>query len=43
MFEQVVGNGANLFVIIIAVLALFVGGLSYIDYLKVKKEESGKH
>ena len=39
MFEQVVGSGANAFLIIIAVLVGFVAGLSYVDFLKVKKDE----
>ena len=39
MFNQVVGSGANAFLIIIAVLAGFVGGLAYTDYLKQKKKE----
>lgn len=43
MFDQIVGDGANWFLIIIAVLIGFVSALGYVDYLKVKKEEEGKH
>ena len=39
MFEQVVGNGANLFILIVALLIGFVNALAYIDFLKVKKEQ----
>jgi hypothetical protein len=42
MFEQVVGNGANLFVLIIAVLLGFVNALAYIDNQKVKKDQEEK-
>jgi len=40
MFEQVVGDGANLFVTIIAVLIGFVSALGFIDHMKTKKEEN---
>jgi len=44
MFNQVVGSGANAFLIIIAVLAGFAAGLSYVDYVREKKKaESEKH
>jgi hypothetical protein len=43
MFNQVVGSGANTFLVIIAVLAGFVAALSYVDYLRVKKEENEGH
>jgi hypothetical protein len=39
MFEQVVGNGANLFILIVAILIGFVNALAYVDYQKVKKEQ----
>ena len=42
MFEQVVGNGANEFIIIVAVLFGFVAALSFVDHKKVKKQESEK-
>ena len=41
-FNQNVGDGANLFLIIIAILIGFVAGLSYIDNMKVKKEQEKK-
>lgn len=42
MFDQVVGDGANLFVIIIAVLVGFVSALGYLDKRKTEKEQE-KH
>ncbi len=43
MFNQNVGDGANLFILIIAILIGFVAGLSYIDSIKTKKEQEEKH
>jgi hypothetical protein len=42
MFEQNVGDGANLFVIIVAVIVGFVAALSYLDFLKTKRNENKK-
>ncbi len=42
MFEQVVGSGANLFLIIVAVLFGFVNALAYVDSQKVKKDQEEK-
>ena len=42
MFDQVVGSGANLFVIIVAVLFGFVNALAYVDMKKVEKEQEEK-
>ena len=42
MFEQVVGSGANVFVIIVAVLFGFVNALAYVDMKKVEKEQEEK-
>jgi general stress protein CsbA len=42
-FNQNVGDGANLFLIIIAVIVGFVAGLSYVDKLKTEKEQEKKH
>lgn len=39
MIDQVVGNGANLFILIVALLFGFVNALAYVDMQKVKKEE----
>jgi hypothetical protein len=39
MFYQVVGDGANLFIIIVAVIIGFVSALGFIDFRKVKKDE----
>lgn len=42
MFEQVVGDGANLFITIIAVLIGFVNALAYVDYKRVKKQQDSE-
>jgi hypothetical protein len=39
MFTQFIGDGANIFIAIVAVLIGFATSLGYIDYLKTKKEE----
>jgi hypothetical protein len=39
MFEQFIGDGANLFIIIVAVLVGFATALGYLDFMKTKKEE----
>lgn len=39
MFNQVIGDGANLFITIFAVIIGFVSALGFIDYHKVKKDE----
>jgi hypothetical protein len=38
MFEQVVGTGANTFIIIIAVIIGFVSALGFIDSKKTEKD-----
>lgn len=44
MFDQVIGEGANIFIAVVAVIIGFVAALSYVDFLKVKKdEENEKH
>ncbi len=42
MFEQVIGEGANIFITIIAVLIGFVAAMSYVDFVKVKKDEKDR-
>ncbi len=45
-FEQVVGNGANIFLMIVAVIFGFVNALAFVDARKVKKEQEerdGQH
>lgn len=42
MFEQNVGDGANLFVTIVAVIIGFAVAMGYIDYMKKTKKED-KH
>jgi hypothetical protein len=39
MFEQYIGDGANVFIAIVAVLIGFAAALGYIDFRKVKKDE----
>jgi hypothetical protein len=38
MFEQIVGSGANAFVIIIAVVVGFVSALAFVDQRKTAKD-----
>ena len=42
MFEQVIGNGANLFILIVGLLIGFVNALAYVDWQKVKKDQEEK-
>jgi uncharacterized membrane protein YuzA (DUF378 family) len=42
MFEQNVGDGANIFVTIVAVIIGFAAAMGYIDYVKNTKKED-KH
>lgn len=39
MFEQYIGDGANLFIIIVAVLVGFATALGYLDFVNTKNEE----
>ena len=39
MFEQYIGDGASVFITIIAVLIGFATALGYLDFLKSKKEQ----
>jgi hypothetical protein len=39
MFEQFIGDGANIFIAIVAVIIGFATSLGYIDFLKTKKEQ----
>ena len=39
MFHQYIGDGANIFIAIVAVLIGFATSLGYVDYLKQKKEQ----
>lgn len=38
MFEQVVGNGANAFILIITVVVGFVSAMGFIDSRKTEKD-----
>lgn len=40
MFNQVVGDGANTFMIIVAVVIGFAAASGFIDFRKTKKEEN---
>jgi hypothetical protein len=42
-FYQIIGDGANLFIVIVAVVVGFVAGMSYTDFLKTKKEQENQH
>jgi hypothetical protein len=42
MFEQFTGDGANLFIVIVAVIVGFAAAMGYTDYLKTKEEQK-KH
>lgn len=42
MFDQVIGDGANIFIAIVAVLIGFAAALGYVDFRKTKKEEGNK-
>jgi hypothetical protein len=39
MFYQIIGEGANIFITIVAVIVGFIAGLSYTDFLKTKKQQ----
>lgn len=39
MFGQYIGEGASLFITIVAVLIGFGAALGYVDFLKTKKEQ----
>jgi hypothetical protein len=42
MFDQVIAQGANIFITIVAVLIGFATALGYVDFLKTKKEQEKK-
>ena len=39
MFDQVVGDGANLFVIIVAILIGFATAIGFVNFQKTKRED----
>ena len=43
MFQQYIGDGANIFIAIVAVIIGFATALSYIDYLKTTKNQEKKN
>jgi hypothetical protein len=42
MFQQFIGDGANIFIAIVAVLVGFATALGYMDFLKTKKQQEKK-
>ncbi|MGC4022080.1 MAG: hypothetical protein QM734_09120 [Cyclobacteriaceae bacterium] len=40
-FSQIVGDGANLFMVIVAIVIGFVAGLSYVDSKRTQEKEQG--
>lgn len=42
MFQQYIGDGANIFIAIVAVLIGFATAIGYVDFLKTKKEQGKK-
>lgn len=43
MFEQNVGDGANIFVTIVAVIVGFAAAMGYIDFRSKTKKQEDKH
>ncbi|HTJ47990.1 MAG TPA: hypothetical protein VL443_00955 [Cyclobacteriaceae bacterium] len=43
MFHLFTGEGANVFIAIVAVLVGFATALGYVDFLRTKKEEKKDH
>ena len=43
IFNQIIGDGANLFIVIVAIIIGFAVGMGYTDFLKTKKEEKNPH
>ena len=39
MFQQFIGDGANVFIAIVAVIVGFATALGFVDFQKTKKEE----
>ncbi|MBS1681787.1 MAG: hypothetical protein JST48_08760 [Bacteroidetes bacterium] len=40
-FNQIIGDGANLFFVIVAILIGFVGGLAVVDKTRTEEKEKG--
>ncbi len=41
-FDQVAGDGANLFILIVGIIFGFMNALAYVDSQRVKKEQDEK-
>jgi hypothetical protein len=39
MFQQFIGDGANLFIAIVATIIGFATAVGYLDFVKTKKEQ----
>ncbi len=39
MFQQFIGDGANLFIAIVAVIVGFAAAMGYADYVKTSRQE----
>jgi phage host-nuclease inhibitor protein Gam len=39
MFQQFIGDGANIFIAIVAVVIGFATAMGYVDFLRTKKEQ----
>jgi hypothetical protein len=42
MFEQNIADGANVFLIIVAVIIGFGAAMGYVDYMRTQKEQEKK-
>ena len=42
-FNQIIGDGANLFMLIVAIILGFAAGMGYTDFVKTKREEENQH
>jgi len=40
MFQQYIGDGANIFIAIVAVIIGFATAMGYIDYMKTNKQQN---
>jgi hypothetical protein len=43
MFHQFVGDGANIFIAIVAVIIGFAAAMGYTDYVRTTRKEEKKH
>lgn len=43
MFQQYIGSGADIFIMIVAVIAGFAAALGYLDFNKTTNKENKEH